>query len=289
MELISALVLSALGFQSTPPKKAVPRRPAGWVVETSTSAMDDSETVTLTLRARNAITAWPRSTVTPNLILRCKEGSVDAFIHFGARAAVERGGTTTLWVRFDTAPAISMVTSGFTNGLAYFVSDAKSFIEDLLRTEKLLVRFTPFNSSPQDTLFMLVGVKESIVQLRRACRWDPEAEAAAAKKAEEEGRSGHLRALLDQAEPAGRRQEAARSLASGFEAHPDAIVALTKALLTDPSPDVRMTCATRLGDVGRGNVEVASALREAVARETNPLVANAMNRALGLLEPAGAQ
>jgi hypothetical protein len=51
--------------------------------------MDDSTTVVLSVVGRSPIRAWAGKVATPTLYLRCKEGSVDAYVHFGARPAVE--------------------------------------------------------------------------------------------------------------------------------------------------------------------------------------------------------
>jgi hypothetical protein len=64
--------------------------------------MDDSKTVTYSLRAIADITGWPNKAVRPILIVRCKERQTTVYAVFGMAMAVESGDTRQVDVRFDS-------------------------------------------------------------------------------------------------------------------------------------------------------------------------------------------
>jgi len=109
--MLAPLVVLLLVLVAPPPAEPAKRKatPAtgGWVVTKSVSRMDDSQTVVLTLWANSSISGWPGRVVTPSLLLRCKERSVDAYVNVGMRQNVEAGNLegATVAVRFDKDPA----------------------------------------------------------------------------------------------------------------------------------------------------------------------------------------
>lgn len=281
--LVGILTLQA----GAPPKVTTKTQTGGWNVKRSVSAMDDSETVTLTLRARSPIRAWPATVATPSLIVRCKEGAVEAYIHTGAQASVEANDEATFTMRFDKLDPFETVLGESTDGVAFFFRDPKGFIREAGAHGTLLVRFTPFNSAPQETSFAVLGLRAAAQPLARACKWDPAADDAAmvAKEKAEDDRIAELATrLLNLEEPYQRRLLAAYDLNLVHLPVPaTTIAALTKALLDDPAEPVRRQAATTLGKLGRGHQAARDALTVA-AQTGTPFVVQKARNALTQLE-----
>jgi len=60
----------------------------------------------------------------------------------------------------------------------------------MMRHQTMLLRFTPFNSSPQETSFNLRGLAAVIKPLEAACDWDPDQEARDEEKQGKEAKEG---------------------------------------------------------------------------------------------------
>src|SRR6266496_4564118 len=106
-----------------PSKPPVQVSPTGrWVRRITTSKMDYSKTVTLSLDANAPISGWPGKTTTPTLIIRCQEGEVATYIVMGMSPTVERGNTegSTVFVGFDKKPAEEHQTGHSTSGDSLF-------------------------------------------------------------------------------------------------------------------------------------------------------------------------
>lgn len=144
-----------------------------WKVSTDTSRFDDSKSITLVLSAREAITGWLNKTYRPSLILRCREKRTEAYINFGMSPNVELGlhNQATLQFRIDKNSPFKVIASKSTDGEALFLPDAIGFSKRILGAKELLVRFVPFNASPQETSFPVEGLANAIEPLRETCKW----------------------------------------------------------------------------------------------------------------------
>jgi type VI secretion system protein VasI len=148
--------------------------PAGskWVVSTETSRIDDSKTVILRLQAENDISGWPRKTVTPSLVIRCKERQTEAYFVTGMSPMVEYGTDgATITLRIDKASAFKLRAGKSTDGDALFLPSAVSQIKKLMTGTSLLFEFVPFNSSPQMASFQIAGLAEAVKPVKEACKW----------------------------------------------------------------------------------------------------------------------
>jgi type VI secretion system protein VasI len=168
------VVVAQTGARSPHPAARPSPRPAapatGWVIKESKSPMDDSKTVTAILQAVSTVQAWPATVARPAIVLRCKEGSFEAYVNLGVRPIKDyRTDTATLMVRFDTSEALQLGGSLSTDGKAVFLSNSQSFADDVVGFEKLAMRFTPFNSNPQDTTFNLKGADKAMAAVKSAC------------------------------------------------------------------------------------------------------------------------
>jgi len=143
-----------------------------WEVSVDVSPMDDSKTVFLQLKAERPVLTSIGQQHTPYMILRCKEGSITAYVGTGSSAA---GDDTAVTVRYDQFTAYDQEWSNSNSGDALFAPSAKLFIGKLLSHNRLTMRWTPFGSSPQVTTFSLTGLDSVIEQLGTACGWEPRA------------------------------------------------------------------------------------------------------------------
>jgi hypothetical protein len=216
--ILAAIVLAAAAASPAPSK---PPSPTGaWRVTRTVSKKDDSETVTLALGANSAIQAWPGKASIPVLFARCKEGHVEAYFHLGARPAVEQEtDEATITIRFDKDAAYEATTDISTDGEAVFLRGPEDFIQSAAGHRSAWIRFTPFNSSPQETTFTLRGLSVAARGLQKACLWNVGldlAQAVASARGSYSSELAHFSALIetlyDNASPAERRAEAAKEL-----------------------------------------------------------------------------
>lgn len=150
------------------PEKEPPSPTGGWRFQRSISPMDDSVGVILSLKADNPVYGWLGDAVRPELIFRFQEGQFDAIIRTGLRAAVE--GTrdiSTFTVRVDDQRAFEIALNQATNGKAFFVPECElfRFAQQVKNAERLIVRFTPHNSSPQTATFTLRGIRPALREI----------------------------------------------------------------------------------------------------------------------------
>ncbi|PJB29761.1 hypothetical protein CO110_04115 [Candidatus Desantisbacteria bacterium CG_4_9_14_3_um_filter_40_11] len=144
-----------------------------WQVFTSKSEFDSSTTVTLSLDAEEYVKGW-LSTTLPTLVLRCKEGRIQAYVKTGLQADVEYGheSTVSIRVRFDQNEAAEMRATESTDGDELFFQDPFSTIMTMLQSNEMVFGFTPFNADPAVTNFDLRGLANVIEPLKQNCNWN---------------------------------------------------------------------------------------------------------------------
>ncbi len=181
-ELRSSLAEAVTGLSDVlaPSASADPVTPApvvpsshGWSVSEDKSPMDDSRTVTLSLDADSAISAWPSETHTPTLIIRCREKATDLYIVNGTAPNVEYGELdgARVRLRLDSAAAFTQTWGKSTDDKALFARGAVTLAKRLAKADRLTYQFTPFNSSPATTTFSLAGLAEHLPKVASACGW----------------------------------------------------------------------------------------------------------------------
>ena len=144
-----------------------------WTIETNISKFDDTRSVHLSLIANEKINGWLGKSYLPVLNIRCRERKAEAYIDFGMSPVVEPElyDGATLQFRIDKQPLFKAIASKSPDGNALFLRDPVSFIKRLFKAEELLVRFTPFTSTAQETSFSIAGLEKVIVPLAEACKW----------------------------------------------------------------------------------------------------------------------
>ena len=155
-----------------PGSTTVERTLGSWRSSTDVSRFDDSKSVHLATTAREPVSGWPGKVYTPTLHVRCQERKTSVYIVFGMSPAVEYGHKgATLQIRTDKDPVRSIRTSNSTDGEALFLPDPVATVKAMFGKHELLVRFTPFNSNPQETSFSVAGLEGAIAPLRETCGW----------------------------------------------------------------------------------------------------------------------
>lgn len=277
-----ALLVAA---QATAPSKPPAPNPRGrWLTRVTTSKMDDSKTVALSLAADTSISGWPGKTATPTLMIRCKEGEIETYVVTGMTPMVEYGTTdvATVQLRFDKQPAEERKTESSTDSEALFFQAPKKMIAALLDHQRMLFRFVPFNSSPQETSFSLGGLKAVIAPLYGACDWSPEKDLADKDEA-------LARSIVELKDPEWlKRAVAAKRL--GEFAEREGALAATAAIpglieaLEDADQVVRNNAAIALGQFGLTATSAVPALKVAAAdrnRKMRELAEEALRKISG--------
>ena len=150
--------------------KEAPVEPASkgkWDVSITTSEIDDSQKVILSLSSDNTIYSSYR-TERPSLYLRCAENKTEAYIAWGVFLGSDN---TKVLLRYDKEKAKTRRWGLSTDHKATFVRGNIPFIKKLLKHKKLLLRVTPYSDSPVTATFDLRGLNEAIKPLRKACHW----------------------------------------------------------------------------------------------------------------------
>lgn len=143
-----------------------------WIVSSETSRIDDSKTVILRLRAENEVAGWPGKSVTPSLVIRCKERQTEAYFVTGMSPMVEYGTDgATITLRIDKTAAFKLRAGKSTDGEALFLPSAVSQIKRMMTGSVLLFEFVPFNSSPQMATFQIAGLSDAVKPVKEACKW----------------------------------------------------------------------------------------------------------------------
>ena len=147
-----------------------------WKLAKDKSGFDDSTTVVVSVESDDTLTGWPGRTANPALVLRCMEGKTDAYIKTGmpGRIAFGEYGSdegTEMRMRYDKGEVFEYRMPASTDKEAYFFRQPIPEIKYMLKHERLLVEFCPFNSSPQEFRFDLRKLGEVISDLRSICKW----------------------------------------------------------------------------------------------------------------------
>lgn len=139
------------------------------------SLIDDSQTVVFRLDAESEFAGWlGRHRAT--LIVRCQENRTAVFIQTGTAASVESGDLDrhTVQIRLDDGVAFSQKWSESTNNEALFAPSPIPLARQIVDTDRMVVRFTPFNANPATLVFDVRGFDQHVGQVAETCHWSVE-------------------------------------------------------------------------------------------------------------------
>jgi hypothetical protein len=143
---------------------------AEWTVYRTTSKADHSKNVQLQLAAVAPIKGW-LSEATPTLVVRCEEHKSEVFIVTGmvANPEPDHDGEATVVLRFDEGPAAQYLAGESTDQKALFLRNARDLARTMARHRRMLFRFAPFFSPPQETAFDLTALEQSLPEVEATC------------------------------------------------------------------------------------------------------------------------
>jgi hypothetical protein len=141
-----------------------------WNVKVAVNPLDDTRTVTANLEADTESTLRLKGGQLPELVVRCKQGVIDAYAISGVRAEKEeKEGKATVSLRYDKELAIDVVMDQSTDGEALFWPDAAAAAKKMASAERLIFVFTPAGAAPALLQFDLRGFALVHRQLLEAC------------------------------------------------------------------------------------------------------------------------
>lgn len=160
--------------QSSPAAPIAPIPGIQWSVQSGTSAIDDSRTVTLRVSSDNQISGRFGGRGHAVLLLRCMENKTNVLISFNDHFMADIQGYGNVTYRIDDRKA---ATKGFEESTdnkwlgLWSGGSAIPFIKGMFGGEKMVVRATPFNESPVEVTFRIGELESKITPLREACGW----------------------------------------------------------------------------------------------------------------------
>lgn len=140
-----------------------------WQTSVSTSPVDDSKNIILSLESDDYIRSRFGTSVKPTLYLACREKKTEVFIDWDVYLGIR---DTSMLYRLDKQKAIEKewTISTDTKAVFYRGSDI-SFIKSLTKADKMFARITPYGESPVNATFDLRGLPDAVKQLQNACGW----------------------------------------------------------------------------------------------------------------------
>lgn len=147
--------------------------PSKWTINDTTSPMDDSRNVVLTIDSNENFTNRYGRYGSATLALRCIESRTTFLLGFNGEFLSDNDHYRFVEFRLDSEPKFTRPMSTSTNNeyLGFWRSMAIPAIEELFGHEKLTVRATPYNKSPVVVTFDIKGVEDEVEPLRDACSW----------------------------------------------------------------------------------------------------------------------
>jgi hypothetical protein len=135
-----------------------------WKVLQKSSALDDKPVVVLVTEARGD---WSR------LVLRCQEGTVDAYVVSGSVIDTGNKPTVALPVAVDGEPLREVTASPSADLGALFLPDAARFVRSLRGHSTLKVQFQRYRAKgPVTPVFALEGLDRALARFTAACPLD---------------------------------------------------------------------------------------------------------------------
>ncbi|HGG03962.1 MAG TPA: hypothetical protein ENK28_00745 [Aliiroseovarius sp.] len=145
-----------------------------WDVKTSTSALDDSQTVILRQVADRKVTDKFGNGDYPVMIIRCLENTTSIYIVAGGHFLSDHQGYGLVEYRLDQGAKRQIEMKASTDNTALGLWRGRSaipFLKSLFDKEIIVMRITPLSKAPAEFSFDIGGLSEAIVPLRNSCNW----------------------------------------------------------------------------------------------------------------------
>lgn len=157
---------SSMSTQKNPTKIDIEKpNPNGkWVTSSDINPIDDSKTITMYLNADSGKNTWGQPL---KLIVRCKSNETNLIINWNDYLGSEANVLT----RVGTNEAVTSPWSISTDSQATFHKDPVPFLEEMIKSNKLVAQVTPYNANPVTAIFDTSGLENAIKPLRETCGW----------------------------------------------------------------------------------------------------------------------
>ena len=147
-------IVESLGLDPSSNRKTFPVNK--WRIDIETSQIDDTETVIALNEANERVHSGYKS-YTPTLIVRYKEGELEAYISTDDYLGSDEIAYT---VRYGKQKAQDGYANISTDSKAFFLRNPKEFINKITEVDKVLFRLTPYGENPITFTFDTAGIKE---------------------------------------------------------------------------------------------------------------------------------
>jgi type VI secretion system protein VasI len=138
----------------------------GWEYSSDISPIDDSTTHMLRLEA-NEKTESGIFGSTPTLIIRHKEGETQVYVSFGTYLGFSTDAIT-VTLRLDETLTTAEWGLSTDSKAIFYPSNHRTFIFEMLRSKKMVIRVNPPGSNPITSVFELTGLDEAIKPMKPA-------------------------------------------------------------------------------------------------------------------------
>ncbi|WP_417618347.1 type VI secretion system-associated protein TagO [Oceanisphaera sp.] len=135
-----------------------------WVLDKQKNPIDDSRTVTLTLKADSGGSRFGKPIT---LVARCHSNKTEVLINWRAYLGSEANVT----LRIGDGDASTSRWELLSDRQASYHSTPIKMLKDLLAADKMVAQVTPFNVSPSIAIFDTSGLDQAIKPLRETCGW----------------------------------------------------------------------------------------------------------------------
>lgn len=141
-----------------------------WVVNTSTAEIDDSQMIMLMLNAEQVTTSRTQySNTQPALVLRWKDCQLEIFVMIYERLVSRTTESASVRIRFNKFPPTTLLMNTSTSKEAYFFSDPRSILRQILTASRMVLSYTPMNANSAELIFDLNGITEVIKPVKALC------------------------------------------------------------------------------------------------------------------------
>jgi len=142
-----------------------------WHSEKKRSKIDGSTLVTARIESNEEVTVHAGETYRPVFGIECQKKKTIAYIASRAPLGIEE---TAIDLKIDDAPPFTLeleLSSDYKSAGWWASPDAVAFLKKLAGKQVLAARLTPVRDVPVEVTFNLVGMKQAIAPLTKACNW----------------------------------------------------------------------------------------------------------------------
>jgi hypothetical protein len=165
--ILAHALLPAPGLAQAAPSAAA--APGPWRITRSRSEMTDQQNVTVTLRASASIHG-KLGPVWPVLIVRCREGELEAFLSTDMVLGSDLDDDSPVRLRWNDLEPVDAIWTISSDHQGVFAQDLLGFVnEGLAVARRLRIEFHPYDSTPRVASFTVRGFAHFIPALRKAC------------------------------------------------------------------------------------------------------------------------